>query len=312
MNGTNIALAIIIIIIFILLFICSYYILSIERIKKNWPKYRCHPSIIPFASFFGHNTLDNFVYCIQNLQTNYMSYLLHPLNYNLNVLGNIGETIVGALDHARSFLNNIRHFMADMVSSIFGIFTNILVAVFKLIINFKDLLSKIVAVLATSLYLVTGSMNTMSSAWDGPPGELVRALCFHPDTKVRLKDNSLKKMKDLSLNDILKTGSIVQAVMNITNININNNNEQIEDIYKIKDGENKEDILVSGSHLIYDPNVKGFVQVKHFRGENSSIKTDIKCNELCCLITSDNTIPIGKWIFHDWEDNNGSNSKNIV
>ena len=29
------------------------------------------------------------------------------------------------------------------------------------------------------------------------------------------------------------------------------------------------------------------------------------------LITSDHSIPIGEWIFHDWEDNNGSPSKNL-
>ena len=40
--------------------------------------------------------------------------------------------------------------------------------------------------------------------------------------------------------------------------------------------------------------------------ENITKITDTKQETLCCLITSNNTIPIGKWIFHDWEDNNPS------
>ena len=47
--------------------------------------------------------------------------------------------------------------------------------------------------------------------------------------------------------------------------------------------------------------------------EDSSFSelTDIKCEKLTCLITSNHTIPIGGRIFHDWEDNNGSPSKSL-
>ena len=40
-------------------------------------------------------------------------------------------------------------------------------------------------------------------------------------------------------------------------------------------------------------------------------EVDVKCDELSCLITSNHTIPIGQWIFHDWEDNNGSPAKSL-
>jgi hypothetical protein len=39
--------------------------------------------------------------------------------------------------------------------------------------------------------------------------------------------------------------------------------------------------------------------------------SEVKCDVLYCLITSDHTIQIGEWIFHDWEDSNGSEPKNI-
>ena len=49
-------------------------------------------------------------------------------------------------------------------------------------------------------------------------------------------------------------------------------------------------------------NISEFVEVKNLRGDNPSIRSTKQCKELSCLITSDNTIPIGKWVFHDWED----------
>ena len=68
------------------------------------------------------------------------------------------------------------------------------------------------------------------------------------------------------------------------------------------------DIIVSGSHLVYDLNTQNFIPTKHIK---TSELTNINCEILSCLITSNNTIQLGDWIFHDWEDNNGSPSKQI-
>ena len=83
--------------------------------------------------------------------------------------------------------------------------------------------------------------------------------------------------------------------------NLDEKDNFIEDIYEVKNGENNV-IYVTGSHLIYDKNISEFVEVKNLRGDNPSIRSTKQCKELSCLITSDNTIPIGKWVFHDWED----------
>ena len=161
--------------------------------------------------------------------------------------------------------------------------------------------------MVTIMYTLDGSIMTMNSAWSGPPGQVTRALCFHPETKLRLKDNSLVSMKDVPLNAVLKNGSVVQAVMHISNLDENGN--CIEALYKVKGGECIDaDILVSGSHLVYDASSNKFIQVEHLL---KAEKTDILCETFTCLITSNHIIPIGKWIFHDWEDNNGSKSKSM-
>jgi hypothetical protein len=40
---------------------------GIKKIKKNWPEYRCNPTIMPFASLFGQDTMTNFAFCVENL-----------------------------------------------------------------------------------------------------------------------------------------------------------------------------------------------------------------------------------------------------
>ena len=117
-------------------------------------------------------------------------------------------------------------------------------------------------------------------------------------------------MKDIPLNSILKNDTQVCAVMSISNLD--NKGAYVERIFKMNDGEEGETILVSGSHLVLDPETQTFVKVKDLQGKNSPTLTNIECDTLSCLITSDHTIPLGKWIFHDWEDDNGKSIATLV
>ena len=65
-----------------------------KNVKKNWALYRCNPFVMPFASVFGQDPKTNFTYCIQNIQTGFMSTLLEPLNYNLGVIKDVLESTI--------------------------------------------------------------------------------------------------------------------------------------------------------------------------------------------------------------------------
>ena len=187
MKSSDISLSIIIILIFILLYVFNILVVGIKNIKNNWPKYRCNPVVMPFASFFGQDPAENFTYCIQTMQSNYMGYLTQPLNYNMGVLGNTTNTLINSINAVRAFFNNIRGFITYIIQSVFGVFLNILIEFQRLIINIKDMFSKTVGILAALMYTLDGSIKTMNSAWNGPPGQMVRALCFHPDTKIAIR-----------------------------------------------------------------------------------------------------------------------------
>ena len=311
MKTSDLTISIFIILIFIVLYVFNVLTVGINKVKEDWPLYRCNPAVMPFASYFGQNASENFTYCIQSMQGNYMSYLMQPVQYSLDLMGNIGSNLTKSLNDVRAFIDSIRTKITSIVIGIFSVFLNILIEFQRITINIKDLFNKLIGIMATMMYTLDGSIMTMNATWSGPPGQLVRALCFHPHTTLKLKDGSLVFMKDIPLNSILKNGSIVYAVMHISNLD--KNGKCIEALYRVKGGEhvndsydNDSDILVSGSHLVYDPSSTTFVHVENLL---QAEKTDIMCETFTCLITSNHIIPIGKWIFHDWEDNNGSASK---
>ena len=158
MRTSDITLTFIILIIFILLYIFNVLSVGIKKIKEDWPQYRCNPTVMPFASIFGYDPISNFTYCIQNMQTNYMGYLMQPLNYNFSVLGEVTSTMTTAINDVRAFINNLRNFISDIVQQIFGVFLNILIEFQRLTINIKDLFGKLIGIMGTLMYTLSGSI----------------------------------------------------------------------------------------------------------------------------------------------------------
>ena len=297
--NSDLFLSIFIILIFVGLYLINILGIGIKNIEEHWSLYRCNPIVIPFAGLFGKDVASNFSYCIQNMQQSYMGELLKPIHYSMGLMGNIGDDITGAITAVRAFFNKIRNDITNIIQEIMGVFLNLLIGIQKLTINIKDLFAKLLGIMASMLYVLSGTFMTMNATWAGPPGQLVKMLCFHPDTLVKIKDNKIKKMKNLKSGEKLKNGQTVYATMNIHNLDHCGN--IIEDFYSLPNGEKNKPILVTGSHLIFDKSINDFIYVKDF---SESIKVSDKSTNLVCLITSDHTIPLGDYIFHDWEDNN--------
>ena len=116
-------------------------------------------------------------------------------------------------------------------------------------------------------------------------GKRRRRRCFSPETPVKLQNGETRAMKNIELGDILVNGSIVKATMQIKN--------ESDPYYKLPGN-----ILVTGSHYIKDGDT--YKHVKKYTGAEATTQVD---PIVSCLITNDHKIPVGDFIFWDWEDN---------
>ena len=302
----------------------TFYLSSIQEIKNNWPQYRCNPMYMPLSD----NIEQDFVYCIQTMQSNYMGYLLQPLTFITNSNTNILSNATTEINSVRAMFDKVRSFVSSIVQSVFGVFLNLVIEFQRIIIGIKDLIGKTIGIMVTLMYMIDGSIKTMNSAWKGPSGQMVQALgkCFHPLTKVNTKNGIIKCMKDLDLGEVLEDGSIVESVMKISNerskipfykIPLDTLNKNEDDMFNKDDSifdknnsmSDKDDIFdkdeindfifVTGSHLVFDEIAKRFVKVENYK---KAIKTEIVSDWFSCLITNTHKIPIGREIFWDWED----------
>ena len=276
---------------FIMQVFAMYFFIQIKDIKDNWTKYRCNPIYMPLAD----DIASNFVFCIQSMQTNFMGYLLQPLQYVMSGLGEMSSGLVDDVGSARNMFSFVRGNMGINFENIFGVFLNIVIQFQKIILGFKDIIGKIVGIVTTIMHIIDGALKTMNSSWNGPPGQMVQAMgsCFHPETKIKLKTGQIVEIQHLHLGDVLENGSIVRALMKI-------DNSTEEMYYKFENkGVDVKDIHVTGSHMILNHDGK-WIQVKdHIK---SIPEKSLKTEWFSCLITSDHKIQIGEITFHDWED----------
>jgi hypothetical protein len=276
---------------FLIYIFAIFYFNQMEEIKSNWSLYRCNPLYMPFAD----NVENNFTYCIQNMQTSYMGYLLQPLTYLTSSMTDVLGNFMSEINFVRAMFDKIRTFIATIIQSVFGVFLNLIIEFQKITISIKDLMGKTIGIMVTIMYVLDGSLKTMGSAWNGPSGQMVRTLgkCFHPNTMISLKNGKKVKMKDVELGAILENGSVVESVMKI-----NNKNDKLC-FYSVYDTLNNRVIYVTGSHYVFDNSVNKFVKVENY---TKAYKTDIQTEWFSCLITNDHKIQIGSELFWDWDD----------
>ena len=168
--------AIVIILYYIGLDLGISMLLLIKHVKDNWPLYKCKTNYMMFAWFFGYDTDPNFQQCMHTMQSGYMTILMRPANYLMSLTTSSIQGLTSSFNDVREFMNNFRINIADGIFNIFGVFLNMLTQIQLMIISMKDMVSKLIGIMTTSMYTMDTGMKTMQSTWNGPIGEVIRSL----------------------------------------------------------------------------------------------------------------------------------------
>lgn len=144
------------------------------------------------------------------------------------------------------------------------------------------------------LIVIAISMLASSGSGESVSG-MASAFCFHPDTHVQLSNKTTKYIKEIRIND--KLAGLDGKEINVDGILEIRDDECKDEFYNYKD------IIVSGSHIVYEENKPVFVKDSTF-----AKKLDYTPKSMYCLITSSRKIPVvvpttnNVVMFADWEE----------
>lgn len=303
----------------------NMYTVGIEKIKKDWPKYRCNPAVMPLAGIFGHNPILNFVQCLTQVQKSEMTKYMNPLNHVMSIFEMTIESTLDSMNSTRGRMFSLASGTLGIFTQLFAAFGNVGVSFRDIIMRLNDTMAKMFGAVLIMAHMTEGAMTTGESIWNGPVGQSLRTaqrvsktvggvtrtvnrivrpfkklVCFHEDTPVHLLDGSVKRMADVLVDDVLEDGSVVHATMRLKGNSDDPADCDANDFYCIRDTKHGEDILVTASHLVYDPARCLFVPARDF--PLAEHRPDLKVERLSCLITDTHRIQLGSIKFYDWDD----------
>jgi hypothetical protein len=208
------------------------------------------------------------------------------------MLTDFGGDISTSVNSMREIISTFVGNTTNIFVNIYGAFMGLIIAFQRIVLGIQDMINKLVGVVITLLYILQGTIDTMSSAWSGPPGQMVRALCFHPETQLRNKDGGYFPICESSVGVELHDGSVITKVHRFENC-------KCEILYELTHNirQSSSPIMVTGNHYIFYKNK--WIMVKNIPNvKQSTIKSDI----LYSLETSSQNVHIQSYVFWDWED----------
>lgn len=171
--------AFLIIIIFIILNATIILKTSYNSLQDDWINQRCNPLIMPFAGSIspdGTTTGENFSYCIQNTISSFSSVITQPYEYaqsmNVDAISGLNDTATSSQQQQQQMSNNA----GEALSSVYEVFMNLIILFNVIILKLYDSQGKMNGVIVTIMNLLKTISNSAQSIWNGPPGQMLKAL----------------------------------------------------------------------------------------------------------------------------------------
>jgi hypothetical protein len=199
-----------IIIVFVLVTLVQFGILfvalqftNIADIKRNFPKYRCNPMIMPFVGNFGYNPMDNFNFCVQSIFSGKAAEVFAPIYSILATFQGVLVTVVNSAMSIRgmfaNFLRGVEHFIGSVRNKIQFLLNSVRMSFIRIL----NLMGKVYGSMFAVLFM---GQSAMTASFNLANNDLVKFLfefCFAPDTLVKMADGTNKAIKDVVIGDVL-------------------------------------------------------------------------------------------------------------
>ncbi len=259
---------------------------NFAEIKKNWPKYRCNPQYIATASLYGFDTKENLDYCIKNAMDGEAASQLGPI---YKVLANS----IGTQGSLLSSVNSIRLQFATLMGGImmtFQQFTDrfaqFMFAIRTGAVRMRTLMNRVFATVFSVLYMGLSGVTAAQNFGDTIIGGFLSTFCFPPETPIYVAGAGHIPIQDVKIGDRLANGSRVTATFRF----------HAPGQPMVRLGH----VTVSTNHFVKDPNDKWLMAGEHPEAEDAGVWAADR--PLVCLNTDTHTIPLGKYLFSDYDE----------
>lgn len=282
------------IIIILLLAIGIYFMNNLpdfKEIKDNWPKYRCSPQVIPFASIYGQDTKENFQFCMKDIFSGFAGEILGPF---YGILGGFVKVLMNLIQSANSMRLMFATIMGG-IGTIFQEFTSrfsqFMLRIRMSAMRIKFLMYRVMGIMTSIMYMGTAGITSALNFGDSIVFNFLDTFCFPPDTLVKIKNKGSIPIRQVEIGDIFEDGG--QRVEGRFRFYADG-----QAMVRMADG-----TIVSSNHYILNSATHSWVPAyRHPDANPYDLWMGGTTDPLICLNTNTHTLPIGNYIYRDYDE----------
>lgn len=270
---------------------------NIVEISTNWPKHRCDPAVMPFASAYGYNTSENFNYCLTQVFQGQVGGVTGPVT---GIMGTMTTNMMGFLQN----LNSLRVMLATLVGSVSKMAQEF-VNRFRLAtmqvkvssLKIQQMMKRLFATFYAVIYMGLSAVTTGINFTDTFIFKFLDTFCFPPETEILLENNTKLPIAAVKLGDVLENGARVTSTYRFMS-----EGQSMVWMDKIQVSTNHL-VLLNNRWIPAEEHPEAW-PAQHWRGGVE--------RPLICLDTDIHHIPIGGYMFRDWDETDESDEATMV
>jgi len=261
---------------------------GIADVFNNWPKYRCNPIIMPFASLFGYDATENFNFCMKNIFSLNAGAVLAPVYGVMANFTDIVGTISNVANSFRYLIANLLNGMERLMGSFRDRFQFILFTIRMSFFKIMNLMGRLYSTFYAVIFMGLSGLQAANNVANNDLVKFLLEFCFDPETIIKLESGQLVPIKTLKIGDRLTPVNGVAPI--------------VTSLFEFDGSETPmvsvNGVVVSSKHFMRYNSLDSWIEA----GSNPDSKWTPSLKRLICLNTSTHTLFINGKLFSDYDE----------
>ena len=270
------------------------YSSNFSDIQKNWPKYRCQPQMMPLAGLFGYSINENFEFCLQQIIQNSTKGVTGPFTSGMFGFTNILSTLMESANSFRVTLATLVGGIVKIISEFKARMTALMGRIKLTASRMKAMMYRIYGTMFAVIYMGISAQTGIANFGDSFIFKFVDTFCFPPEQLITLESGEDIAISDIIVNDILSGGHRVDTIYKFAATG--------QTMVELGSG-----VLVSSNHFV-KLNGSWVMAKDHPDAKVAEPWSGGPERPLICLTTHDHILPIGDYIFADYDETEEANA----
>jgi hypothetical protein len=283
------------------IFVALENMASMVDIQNNWSQYRCQPQMMPLAGLFGYSINENFEFCLQQIIQESTKGITGPFAGGMFGFSNILMNLMNSANSFRTMLATLVGGVIKIINEFKARMTAMMGRVKLTASRMKTLMYRVYGTMFAVIYMGISAQTGITNFGDTFIFKFIDTFCFPPEQLITLDTGESYPISEIMVNDVLQGGHRVETIYKFKA-----DGQEMVELRPVSD--TVEPIQVSSNHFLRY-NGKWIMAKDHPDARPIGEWSGGKERPLFCLTTHDHFLPVGPYIFADYDETDEANAE---